>query len=259
MKNEKWALITGCTSGIGKAFADLLAEKGFSLVLVSRNEEKLKALSDELKCNYKINTFIIREDLEKEGAAHNIYEKLQREGVQIQILVNNAGFNECGAFLETNTEKELEMVQLHIVFTTEMMKLFLPEMVRQGNGRVLNVGSTGSYIPCPYDAVYAATKAYLLSVSKGINAELKKTGVSITTLCPGSTRTEFAHKAGMEETLLFKIFVMKPEKVAAIGYKALMKRKTSVIAGVYNKLLVASTYLLPEKFINFLSKKMLKK
>lgn len=259
MKNEKWALITGCTSGIGKAFADLLAEKGFSLVLVSRNEEKLKALSDELKCNYKINTSIIREDLEKEGAAHNIYEKLHREGVQIQILVNNAGFNECGSFLETNTEKELEMVQLHIVFTTKMMKLLLPEMVRQGNGRVLNVGSTGSYIPCPYDAVYAATKAYLLSVSKGINAELKKTGVSITTLCPGSTRTEFAHKAGMEETLLFKIFVMKPEKVASIGYKALMKRKTSVIAGVYNKLLVASTYLLPEKFINFLSKKMLKK
>lgn len=255
MKKEKWALVTGCTSGIGKAFAKLLSAKGFSLVLVSRNEEKLKVLSEELKQEYKINTVIIGEELEKEGAAHEIFEKIQKEELKIQILVNNAGFNECGTFLETNGEKELEMIRLHIIFTTEMMKLFIPEMVRQKNGQVLNVGFTGSYIPCPYDAVYAATKAYLLSVSKGINAELKNTGVSITTLCPGATETEFAQKAGMEETLLFKIFVMKPEKVAAIGYKALMKRRTSVIAGGYNKLLVASSYLLPERFICFLSKK----
>lgn len=149
------------------------------------------------------------------------------------------------------------MIHLHIIFITQMMKLFLPTMVKNNVGKILNVGSTGSYLPCPYDSVYSATKAYLLSVSTAINAELRHTNVSVITLCPGSTQTEFAKKANMENTLLFKHFVMSADKVANIGYKALKKRKTVVIAGAYNKLLVFFSFILPNKIVNYLSRKML--
>lgn len=137
------------------------------------------------------------------------------------------------------------------------MKLFLPAMVKNEGGKILNIGSTGSYTPCPYDSVYAATKSYLLSVSRALNEELKNTGVSITTLCPGSTKTEFARKANMENTLLFKMFVMSADKVAAIGYHALMRKKPVVIAGVFNKILVFSSMLLPDKIVNYMTEKML--
>lgn len=251
------ALITGSTSGIGKAFADRLAKEGYHLILVARNEEKLKLQSECLFQTYHIPVHIVTCNLENPHAAEHVFQKVKEANLSVQLLVNNAGFNEYGCFLDTNSEKEFGMMQLHMVFTTQMMKLFLPEMIDNGYGRILNIGSTGAYIPCPYDAVYAATKSYLLSVSKGINAELKHTGVSLTVLCPGSTRTQFAVKAGMEQTLLFRLFVMGPEKVADIGYRAMMKRKASVIAGFYNKLLVLSSFVLPKRVVNFLSKKML--
>ena len=150
------------------------------------------------------------------------------------------------------------MIQLHIVFTTEMIKLFLPKMLENHYGHILNLGSTGSYMPCPYDAVYVATKAYILSMSKGLNAELKGTGASITVLCQGSTKIEFAHKAGMENTLLFKLFVMKPETGAHIGYSALIKIKGAVTPGLYNKLLVLSSKILPASIVSYSTKLMLK-
>lgn len=253
------ALITGSTSGIGKAFADKMAKEGYHLVLVSRNADKLHTQSEYLQRNYNIEIYTIACDLADSDSAEMIFKKLQYLDIDIQVLINNAGFNEFGSFLKTNSENELNMMKLHMFFATKMMKLFLPSMVKNGYGRVLNVGSIGSYIPCPYNAVYSATKSYILSVSESISAELKNTGVTITTLCPGSTRTEFASKANMEETLLFKIFVMSPEKVADIGYRAMIKGKVSVIAGTYNKLLVFSSYILPRHFVNYLSKKMLMK
>lgn len=251
------ALITGSTSGIGEAFANILAKERYNLVLVSRNREKLNLQADSLVNYQGINVYTIACDLEKPGAANYVYQQVSSKKLQVNVLINNAGFNEYGAFLDTNREKETDMIYLHTIFPTEMMKLFIPDMVHNKSGKILNVGSTGSFIPCPRDAVYAATKSYILSVSKGIGAELKGTGVTITTLCPGSTTTEFAKKAGMEDTLLFKIFVMKPETVANIGYKAMMKRKVFVISGIYNKLLVLSSYMLPSAFINYLTKKML--
>ncbi len=151
------------------------------------------------------------------------------------------------------------MIQLHAICTTEMMKFFLPSMVENGYGRIINLGSTGSYMACPNDAVYAATKAYILHLSKGIHAELKGTGVVVTTLCPGSTKTAFASKAGMESTLLFKLFVMEPEVVADIGYRAMCNGRSSVIAGLYNKLLVFASKIAPPAILNPLTKKMLTK
>lgn len=251
------ALITGCTSGIGEALAKVLAKERYDLILVARNHEKVKRLSDELSMAHGISTHIIVCDLEKPGAADYVYQQTIASGLQVSLLINNAGFNEQGDFIDTDRAQENDMIHLHAVFPTEMMKLFLPGMVQRKRGRILNVGSTGSFMPCPRDAVYAATKAYLLSVSKAINAELKGTGVTITTLCPGSTNTEFAKKAGMEGTLLFKLFVMRPDIVAAIGYKALVNGKAVVIAGIYNKILVLSSYLLPNSLMSYLTKKML--
>lgn len=258
MSDAGTALITGSTSGIGKSFANLLAQNGYDLILVSRNAEKLSIQSEQLQSSYPRKVFVIVCDLKKSDSADNVYREVKRMGLEVRLLVNNAGFNECGNFLQTDIEKEMDMMYLHMIFTTKMMKLFLPKMVEDNYGRILNVGSTASYISCPYDAVYAATKAYILSVSKGVAAELKSTEVRITTLCPGSTKTEFAAKAGIENTLLFKLFVMNPDKVANIGYRALIKGKTSVVAGIYNKILVFSSYLLPEKLVNFLTRKMLR-
>ncbi len=132
-------------------------------------------------------------------------------------------------------------------------------MVANGYGKVLNIGSTGSYTACPNNAVYGATKAHILSLSQGVNAELKRTGVSVTVLCPGSTHTEFARKANMDDTLLFNFFVMEPEKVAAVGYKALMQRRQSVVAGLYNNLLVFSSKIIPSALLNPIIENMLAK
>lgn len=250
-------LITGSTSGIGEAFAHLFAKRGYCIILVSRDERKLQSQAIQLHSTYGIKVDTIAYDLSDLNAADVVFQRVRKLNTSIHILVNNAGFNVYGSFLETDEKAELEMMNLHMVFVTKMMKDFLPIMKAQAYGKILNVGSTGSYLSCPYDAVYAATKAYVLSVSKGINAELKGTGITITTLCPGSTKTQFANKANMENTRLFRMFVMSPQKVAEIGYQAMMKGKSSAIAGIYNKLLVGSSYLLPEGVINYVSRKML--
>lgn len=254
---NKTALITGTTSGIGEAFAEKLAFKKYNLVLVSRNNAKLTEQARYLSARYNVRVNIIPVDMLQHHAANKIFSAVQDLGLTIHVLINNAGFNEYGCFLNTSLHNEINMIQLHAVRTTELMKLFLPLMVNNQHGYILNVGSTGSFMACPHDAVYAATKAYILSLSKGINSELKGSGVSITTLCPGSTNTQFARKAGMENTLLFRWFVMSPDSVAHIGYKALIKRKETVIAGLYNKILVLSSKILPSGLISKCTKYML--
>ncbi|GCF94133.1 short-chain dehydrogenase [Enterococcus florum] len=251
------ALITGCTSGIGEAFTHLLAREYTSLILVARNEIQLTQQAQNLSEVYGIAVYPIVADLEVAGAAAAIAQKTKESRLTVTTLINNAGFNVCGAFLNTDWQKEQAMLQLHAVFPTEMMKLFLPDMAKLKAGRILNVGSTGSYLPTPNDAVYAATKSYLLSVSKAIAAELQGSGVTITTLCPGATKTNFAKKAGIEDTWLFKLFVMDPNTVAAIGYRAMRRGKSAVTAGIYNKLLVSCSCLLPNPLLYYISKKML--
>jgi len=254
----KSALVTGSTSGIGKALTDKLAGDRYNLVLVSRDAGKLSSQSKNLTAKYSVEITVIAMDLSAQTAAQNVYEKVKALGISIDILINNAGFDEYGPFLNTDAKKELDMINLHAIFTTEMMKLYIPDMVKNGFGRILNLGSTASFFACPYNAVYAATKTYILSLSRGVNAELKGTGVSVTTLCPGATETEFAPKAGMEATFLFRHMVLKPEKAADVGYRALMKGKAFVVAGWYNKVLVQSSRFIPSAFSVFMTKKMLK-
>lgn len=252
----KTVLITGTTSGIGYSLSEMFARKEYHVILVSRNADKLMAQKETLQDNQnRIDT--IECNLEQPDAAEIIYQAVTQNGWSVDTLVNNAGFNEAGLFVETDTVKEQEMITLHITFVTNMMKLFIPDMVQAGSGNILNIGSTGSYIACPKDAVYAATKAYVLHLSRAVNSELKGTGVSVTTLCPGSTRTEFAKKANLENTLLFKLFVMSPDKVALAGFNAMKKGKAIVIPGLYNKLLVVSSRLLPYPLISWMTKRML--
>ena len=257
---DNYALITGSTSGIGKALAEKFAQQKHNLVLVSKvsDIEILNDQADLLSERYGIKTSVIGADLEKEDAVMIIYEAVKQLGVSIQYLVNNAGFGVYGPFLKTDLVMETKMINVHTICTLRMMKLFLPDMVQNGYGRVLNLSSTASYTSVPNMSIYAATKAYISSLSKTINVELKGTGVSITALCPGATSTAFARRAGMEHTLLFRLFVMNPNDVANIGYKALMRKKPYIVAGVYNKALVLFSKLFPAFIVNPVTKRMLR-
>lgn len=245
MKNNKTALITGATSGIGYELSTLFAQSGYNIVLVARNKQRLEELSSELKRTFSTSTMTIPKDLSLASSPNEIVNELQENSVHIDILVNNAGFNEYGPFLETLLHKELQMIQLNIVSLTHLTKLLLPGMLTREYGKILNVGSTGSFVPGPLNAVYCATKAYILSFSEAIAEELRGTGVTVTTLCPGATKTDFARRAKIEDLRLFQSNLMEAKKVAEVGYNALMQGKTSVIAGCANKLTVFSLRFIP--------------
>ncbi|SJZ61573.1 hypothetical protein SAMN02745116_00914 [Pilibacter termitis] len=254
---RQYALITGATSGIGRELTYEFAKNQHDIVIVGRNEDKLQALEHELLSKYNVDVKSIRVDLLEKNAVEQIKEQLRKWKIVISFLVNNAGFNEVGEFAKTDIAKELDMIQLHIVFTTELTKLLLIEMQERKYGKILNICSTGSYIPCPYNVVYAATKSYLLSFSKALDIELKGSGITVTAISPGAVKTSFAEKANLEEALLFKIGVMEAKKVAQVAYRDLMKGKSTHIIGLYNKLLVIFTKILPKKVVQMASKKMM--
>ncbi|MBI4766780.1 MAG: SDR family oxidoreductase [Deltaproteobacteria bacterium] len=201
----------------------------------------------------------IAKDLSDPKAPEAIFSAVTSHEIHIDILVNNAGFNESGPFNETRFEKELQMLQVHIATLTSMAKLFLPGMIKNKYGKILNLGSTGSFAPCPLDAVYCASKAYVLSFSNALRAELLGTGVMISVLCPGATKTEFARKANMEKTLLFRRLVMEPDEVAEIAYYQLMRNKKVIIPGFYNRMLVLSIPFTPGMILDRISMHLLKR
>lgn len=254
----KTVLITGTTSGIGKAFAEKFANAGNHIILVARNEQKLKEQQLFLQENYQVNVKYIAYDITKEDAVDLIVKTLAEWNVFVDILINNAGFNECGFFIKTDLSKELDMIDLHIKFTTQLTKSILLNMTEKGYGRILNVGSTGSFISTPTDAVYSASKAYIMSFSNALCGEYRKTGIKITTLCPGATQTEFAQKANISNTLLFKLVVMKPEKVVEIAYPKLIKGKRIIVPGLYNKCLIIFSKILPISVTNKITMFMMK-
>jgi short-subunit dehydrogenase len=255
----KTVLITGTTSGIGYELSRVFAAQGFNLVLVSRNEQKLRAQTEALQSEYGIAVHTVVKDLSEPSAPVEIFADVRRLGIHVDILVNNAGFNESGPFSETSLEQELKMLQVHVASLTHLTKLFLGGMLNKKFGKILNLGSTGSFTPCPIDAVYCASKAYVLSFSNAIRAELSGTGVTVSTLCPGATSTEFARKANMECTRLFRRFVMEPKQVAEIAYRGLMKNKKIIIPGLQNRVLVSSIPLTPDGILDKISIFLLKR
>ena len=246
-------LITGTTSGFGKAFAEKFASMGNNIILVSRDMHKLKQQQLYLQNQYHVTVNFVAYDLTKEDAADFIIEQIDNWNIPIDFLVNNAGFNEFGLFSQTDISKEIKMIDLHIRFITQLTKHILSIMEKNNYGHILNIGSTGSFIPSPSDAVYSATKAYIMSFSNALYGEYRNTGIKITLLCPGATETEFARKANIEQTLLFKYAVMKPDKVIKIAYPKIIKGKRLIIPGIYNKLLVFFSKIMPIDITNKLT------
>ncbi|AJA47334.1 3-oxoacyl-[acyl-carrier-protein] reductase FabG [Clostridium pasteurianum DSM 525 = ATCC 6013] len=242
MKTSDTVLITGASSGIGFELAKVFASHTYNIVLVSRSVEKMKKLAKELTNKYKIKVHVIAQDLSKTGAAQELFHEVIDRNLQVDILVNNAGIGAVGLFHHMKMEKDIEMLQLNIVTLTEITKLFSKKMIERGYGKILNVASTGSFAPGPFIAVYYATKAYVLSFSEAIYRELKPYNITVSTLCPGATRTNFAKSAGRKNSSI----AMMPDKVARIAYKGLKNNKKLIIPGLANKILV----MLPRNFIS---------
>lgn len=249
---NKTALITGASSGIGKELARIHAEKGGNLVIVARREEKLMELKSELEKKHTIKVVPIVKDLSVLGAAGELYQEIKNANLQIDYLMNNAGFGLRGKFHELSWERQQQMINLNMVSLTELMYLFLPEMVARNQGKILNTSSTASFMPGPLQAVYYASKSYVQFLGDAIAEELHDTNITVTSLLPGATESEFATTAGMDNTGVFKDAVTA-RSVAEDGYKAMLQGKLNVVSGLTFSQKIMST------LIPFMPKKMLLK
>jgi short-subunit dehydrogenase len=251
---KETALITGASSGIGLDLARLFAKEGYDVVLVARSEGKLRALAAELERDRGVKAHVVVADLAKADAARQLVGALP---VDVDVLVNNAGFGVTGPFVETDLANELEMIQVNIVALTELTKLLLGPMVARRRGRVLNVASTAAFQPGPLMAVYYATKAYVLSFSEAIADELRDSGVTVTALCPGPTETGFAAVADMTASRLFNVAKpMSSADVARAGYEGMKRGRRIVIPGVKNKLLTQSIRVSPRRMVTTIVRKL---
>ncbi len=251
------ALITGASGGIGMELAKIFARNHADLVLVARSGEKLLELKKSLESEYGIKVKSITRDLAEKNAAKEIFEQVKAEGIEVDFLINNAGFGDFGLFYRTDWIKEEKMMDLNIKALTHLTKLFLPPMLERKKGRIMNVASTAAFQPGPFWAVYFATKAYVLHFSEAIANELKGSGVTVTALCPGPSASGFETAALAERSGLFKDKKLPTAKeVAEFGYNAMMKGKTVAIHGKRNRLLAVSIKLTPRKMVTSVVRKM---
>ncbi|OYU92896.1 MAG: short-chain dehydrogenase [Bacteroidetes bacterium B1(2017)] len=250
------ALITGASNGIGLELAKVHASKGDNLVLVARNKSKLDELKSELEKQYKITVYTIGKDLSAQNAAQEVYEETTKQNIQIDYLINNAGFGDFGMFVETDWNKELQMINLNITTLTQFTKLYLQDMLKRRSGKIMNVASTAAFQSGPTMAVYYATKAYVLSFSEAVDNEVSDKGVTVTTLCPGATKSGFQAAAAMEESNLVKGKKLPTSKeVAEYGYNAMMKGKTVAIHGLLNWIMANSVRFTPRAIVVKLTRK----
>ncbi len=251
------ALITGASTGIGKEFAHIHAEKGGDLIIVARSKDKLDALKMNLEEKYKVKVMVIAKDLGTAQAPQAIYDEVKKAGIEVNYLINNAGFGGIGKFHERELKTDLAMINLNIVALTALTGLFLRDMVKRNEGKILNVSSTASLMPGPLQAVYFATKAYVTSLSNAIAEELSDTKVTVTNLMPGATESEFGRVSGMDKTDMFKK-TASARSVAEDGYNGMLKGKLDVISGLpfSMKLMMAFIPVTPKKILLKQVKKM---
>ena len=258
MKNT--ALITGASNGIGLELARVHAYKGGDLVLVARNKSKLDALKQELETQYGVSVLTIGKDLSVPNAAMEIYEETTRQQIQIDYLINNAGFGDFGMLTDTDWNKELQMINLNITALTQFTKRYLRDMVGRRSGRIMNVASTAAFQPGPTMAVYFASKAYVLSFSEAVGNEVADKGVTITALCPAATQSGFMEAGGMGESQLFKGRTLPTSKeVAEYGYAAMMNGKTVAIHGLKNRIMANLIPFVPRSMLLKVARKVLDK
>jgi short-subunit dehydrogenase len=247
---KKTALITGASSGIGRELAHIHAATGGDLVLVARSTQKLNELKIELESKYKIIAAVITKDLTAPNAARELYDEVKSLHIEVDYLINNAGFGGIGKFLERKLEEDVSMIQLNVVALTQLTHLFTNDFVKKGSGKVLNVSSTASLIPGPLQATYYATKAFVTSFSNALSEELRGTGVTVTNLMPGATDTDFGKVSGMDKTKLFDAPVSALQ-VAQDGYDAMLSGNIDIISGLTfsQKLLMKMMPFMPKKMI----------
>lgn len=245
MKTYSTALITGASSGIGEAFARLLAGQGTDLVLVARSEARLRLLSEELAERYGIRADVVAADLSATGAARQVQEEVVRRGLSVDLLVNNAGFGSYGLFDTLPLERESQEIALNVTALVELTHLFLPEMLANKSGAILNVASTAAFQPVPYMAVYAATKAFVLSFSEALWAECRPRGVRVLAFCPGPVDTGFAAVSGSNLTGKGAT----ASSVAAAAVAALARGRSYVVPGRENYWLSMSSRLAPRSLV----------
>ena len=244
------ALVTGATGGIGLELARELARGGYDLVLVARRERELREVADGLAREHGVRAFTAVADLSDPAGPDRVAAEAERLAGPVDVLVNNAGYAQYGAFVEADAEEEARMVQLNVAALTRLTRLFLPGMVARGRGRVLNVASTAAFMPGPLMAVYYASKAYVLSLSEALAEETRGTGVTVTALCPGPTETGFQARAGMEESKLVRgKKIMDSATVAREGVRGMLAGEPVVIPGAINRLQAMSPRFLPRRLI----------
>jgi short-subunit dehydrogenase len=247
MSNTKYALITGATSGIGYELAKLFAKDHYNLIIVSRNQQELDKTAQELQQN-GIDVITMAKDLFNRNEVFSLCEEVKRTGIHVDVLVNDAGQGVYGEFKNNDIDRELKIIDLNIGALTILTKHFLQEMVSRNEGKILNVASIASETPGPWQAVYHATKAYVLSLTEAIREEAKDTNITITALQPGVTDTDFFNKAGMNNSKAVqdKEAMASPADVAKDGYDALMAGKDKVVSGFKNKVQMAMGNVTPD-------------
>ncbi|GAB4029957.1 SDR family NAD(P)-dependent oxidoreductase [Spirosoma gilvum] len=249
-QQHHYALITGATSGIGYELAKLFANDQYNLVIVARSQSELDQTATELSQQYGIEVIPIAKDLFKREAPFEVYQEIKARGIQIDALVNDAGQGQYGEFVDTDLNRELDIIQLNIGAYVAFTKFYLQEMVARNDGKILNVASIASKLPGPLQSVYHATKAFVLSFTEAIRNEVKETNVIITALLPGPTDTDFFRKAEMENAKIVKEGSLDdPAKVAKDGYEALLANEEKVVSGFKNKVQVAASNIIPDSMI----------
>ena len=245
---NKTALITGASGGIGYELARIHAESGGNLVLVARNKEKLDELKGELEEKHGITVYTIRKDLSLHGAAYEVYNKVNELNIEIDYLINNAGIGDVKHFAVTDWPKQERMINLNITTLTQLTRLFLPDMITRGSGKILNVASVASFVPGPTMSVYFASKAFVLSFSEAVAEEVRGKGITVTALCPGPTESDF-HTVAHDGNKTKDRKMPTSREVAGYGYRAMLKGKVVAVPGPDNKILVALIWFLPRSLI----------
>lgn len=255
-ESRKTALITGASSGIGRAFAHEFARDGYDLILAARGISAMQTLSDELQRRYPIRVTVLGADLQKPDGARQLHAQVKAQNVRIHALVNNAGYGLFGEFKDSALEPELAMMRLNMTSVVVLTKLFMPDLIAH-QGKLLNTASTAAFQPGPYMSVYYATKAFVLSFSEAIAEELAPHGVSVTALCPGPTASGFQDKAEMQASALVQgKRLPSAEEVAGKGYRALQRGQRVYVPGLMNWIMASSVRFTPRRVVTALVRRM---
>ena len=256
---RKNALITGSSDGIGMELAKVHAEKGDNLVLVARSKNKLDELKKELEEQHKVAVYTIVKDLSVPNAAREVYDELKKQNISVDYLINNAGLGDFGFFAVSDWNKQEKMINLNITALTQFTRLILPDMIKQGSGKIMNVASTAAFQPGPTMSVYFATKAYVLSFSEAVNNEVVDKGVTVTALCPGSTESGFHNAVIDNRKLLKKRKIPSARSIAEYGYRVMIKGKAVAIPGLKNAIIANAIRFIPRSLAVRAARKMQEK